>query len=114
MHCFKRLIASVLIVSTALMGLPLTAHAALVGTEEALTSTAAAAEREEVDAFMQREDVRAALQARGVSPEAATERVRALSQDEVSQLALHIDQAPAAGADVLGMTKVFPFTRTMR
>jgi hypothetical protein len=104
MHCFKRLIASVLIASTTLMGLPLTAHAGLVGTEEALTSTAAAAEREKVDAFMQREDVRAALQARGVSPEAATERVRALSQDEVSQLALHIDQAPAAGADVLGIT----------
>jgi hypothetical protein len=130
MHCFKRLIASVLIVSTNLMGLPLTAHAALVGTEEALTSTVAAADRDKVDAFMQREDVRAALQARGVSPEAASERVRALSQDEVSQLALHIDQAPAAGADVLGfflvvfvvllitdvlgMTKVFPFTRTMR
>jgi hypothetical protein len=130
MHCFKRLIASVLIVSTALMGLPLTAHAALVGTEEALTSTVAAAERDKVDAFMQREDVRAALQARGVSPEAAAERIRALSQDEVSQLAQHIDQAPSAGADVLGfflvlfvvllitdvlgLTKVFPFTRTMR
>jgi hypothetical protein len=130
MHCFKRLIASVLIASTTLMGLPLTAHAALVGTEEALTSKAAAAERDKVDAFMQREDVRTALQARGVSPEAAAERVRAMSQDEVSQLALHIDQAPAAGADVLGfflvvfvvllitdvlgMTKVFPFTRTMR
>ena len=130
MHCFKRLIASVLIVSTALMGLPLTANAALVGTEEALTSTVAAAERDKVDAFMQREDVRAALQARGDSPEAAAERIRALSQDEVSQLAQHIDQAPAAGADVLGfflvlfvvllitdvlgLTKVFPFTRTMR
>ena len=130
MHCFKRLIASVLIASTTLMGLPLTANAALVGTEEALTSTVAAADRDKVYAFMQREDVRAALQARGVSPEAAAERIRALSQDEVSQLALHIDQAPAAGADVLGfflvvfvvllitdvlgMTKVFPFTRTMR
>ena len=130
MYSFKRLIASVLILCTTLMGLPLTAHAALVGTEEALTSTVATAERGKVDAFMQREDVRAALQSRGVSPEEASERVRALSQDEVSQLALQIDQAPAAGADVLGfflvlfvvllitdvlgMTKVFPFTRTMR
>lgn len=130
MHCFKRLIASLLIASTTLMGFPLTANAALVGTEEALTTAVAADQRTQVDAFMQREDVRAALQARGVSPEAATERVRALSQDEVAQLAEHIDQAPAAGADVLGfflvlfvvllitdalgMTKVFPFTRTMR
>lgn len=46
----------------------------------------------EVDAFVQREDVRAALQARGVSPEAATERVRALSQNMVAQRAAHIDQ----------------------
>lgn len=77
MHCFKRLIASLLIASTTLMGFPLTAHAGLVGTEEALTTAVAADQRTKVDAFMQREDVRAALQARGVSPEAATERVRA-------------------------------------
>lgn len=102
MHCFKRLIASLLIASTTLMGFPLTANAALVGTEEALTTAVAADQQTKVDAFVQREGVRAALHARGVSPEAATERVRVLSQDEVAQLAEHIDQAPAASADVLG------------
>ncbi len=129
MHCLKRLIASVLIASTALMGLPITASAAMVGTEEAL-SPASGVERDKVSAFLLREDVRAALQARGVNPEAAAERVQALSNEEVAQLAQQIDQAPAAGVDVLGfflvlfvvllitdalgMTKVFPFTRTMR
>lgn len=130
MHCLKRLIASVLIASTALMGLPMTANAGMVGTDEAIGVAAASADREKVDTFIQREDVRRALQARGVSPEAASERIRALSNDEVAQLARQIDQAPAAGVDVLGfflvlfvvllitdalgMTKVFPFTRTLR
>lgn len=129
MHCLKRLMASVLIASTALMGLPISANAAMVGTEEAL-SPASGAERDKVSAFLLREDVRAALQARGVNPEAALERVQALSHEEVAQLAQQIDQAPAAGVDVLGfflvlfvvllitdalgMTKVFPFTRTVR
>jgi hypothetical protein len=130
MHCLKRLIASVLIASTALMGLPITASAGMVGTDEAIGAAAVSAERDKVDAFLQREDVRSALQARGVSAEAASERVRALSQAEVAQLAQQIDQAPAAGTDVLGfflvlfvvllitdalgLTKVFPFTRSLR
>lgn len=129
MHCLKRLMASVLIASTALMGLPISANAAMVGTEEALSSVAGS-ERDKVSAFLLREDVRAALQARGVNPEAAVERVQALSNEEVALLAQQIDQAPAAGVDVLGfflvlfvvlvitdalgMTKVFPFTRTTR
>ena len=130
MHCLKRLIASVLIVSTTLMGLPLSANAAIVGTDEAISTASAAADRDKVGSFLQREDVRSALQARGVDPQAAADRVKALSDQEVAQLAEQIDQAPAAGADVLGfflvlfvvllitdalgMTKVFPFTRSMR
>ena len=128
MNHLKRLTASVLIASTALMGLP--AHAGLVGTGEVLTSAQAGGERGKVQDFLQREDVRAALQARGVDPQSASERVQALSDAEVAQLAQQIDRAPAAGADVLGfflvifvvllitdalgMTKVFPFTRTLR
>ena len=128
MNRLKRLTASVLIASTALMGLP--AHAGLVGTGEVLTSAQAGGERGKVQDFLQREDVRAALQARGVDPQSASERVQALSDAEVAQLAQQIDRAPAAGADVLGfllvifvvllitdalgMTKVFPFTRTLR
>jgi hypothetical protein len=52
-----------------------------------------------------------------------------MSDDEVAQLAGRIDQAPAGGdilgilftvfiilliTDILGLTKVFPFTRSMR
>lgn len=130
MNRLKRLTATLLIASTALMGLPSQAQADLVGTDEVLATAQADGGRERVQDFLQREDVRAALQARGVDPQAASERVRALSDAEVAQLAEQIDRAPAAGVDVLGfflvmfvvllitdalgMTKVFPFTRTMR
>jgi hypothetical protein len=65
----------------------------------------------------------------GVSPQAALERVAALSDGEVAQLAGRIDQAPAGGdvlgilftvfivllvTDIMGLTKVFPFTRSVR
>ncbi len=87
------------------------------------------AERERVSAFLARAEIRDALQAQGVSPEATTERVQAMSDAEVAQLAGRIDQAPAGGdilgvlftifivllvTDILGLTKVFPFTRSVR
>ncbi len=128
MNCLKRLTASLLIASTALMGLP--AHAGMVGTDEVLSSSQATGGREKVQDFLQRDDVRVALQARGVDPQAASDRVKALSDAEVAQLAEQIDRAPAAGTDVLGfmlvifvvllitdvlgLTKVFPFTRNVR
>jgi hypothetical protein len=129
MSTYKRLIASVLIGSTFLMGLPMQAQASMVSTEESLTVSNAQAERERVSAFLARADIRDALQAQGVSPEATTERVQAMSDTEVAQLAGRIDQAPAGGdilgvlftifivllvTDILGLTKVFPFTRSVR
>jgi len=126
---FKRFIASLLIVSTSLAGLPLTAQASLVSTDEMLAGSETVAARERVDRFLARDDVRQALQAQGVSPQAAAERVRAMTDAEVEQLAGRIDQAPAGGdvlgvlftvfivllvTDIMGLTKVFPFTRSAR
>ena len=69
------------------------------------------------------------MQAQGVSPQAAAARVKAMSDAEVAQLAGRIDQAPAGGdvlgmlftifiillvTDIMGLTKVFPFTRSVR
>ena len=129
MNQFKRLMASVLIVSTTMMGVPLTAQAAMVSTSEAMATQAGDANRDKVTAFLAREDVRTALEAQGVSSVLATDRVKAMSDAEVSQLASRVDQAPAAGeilgliftvfiillvTDILGLTKVFPFTRSGR
>ena len=129
MNIAKRLIASVLIASTTLMGLPLTANAGIVATDTTLIATSAQANRDHVNTFFAREDVRTALQDRGVQRTDALERVQAMSDAEVAQLAGRIDQAPAGGevlgllftvfiillvTDILGLTKVFPFSRSVR
>lgn len=129
MNTTKRLIASLLIASTTLMGLPLTANAGIVSSETTLTAGAAEANRDRVNTFLARADVRQAMEARGVDSANALERVQSMSDAEVSQVAGRIDQAPAGGeilgvlftifiillvTDILGLTKVFPFTRSAR
>lgn len=107
------------------------AQAALIGTEQ-LTATAQAPSdaHARLRGLLDRADVAAALRERGVSPEQARARVAALSDDEAAQVAAQIDSAPAGGTDVLGtlvfifvlllitdilgFTKVFPFTRSIR
>jgi glutamate mutase epsilon subunit len=129
MNTFKRLVASLVIASTTLMGLPMTAQAAIVSTDEAMSTPVAAANRDRVNTFLTRSDVRKALQEQGVNGDVAVERVKAMSDTEVAQLAGRIDQAPAGGdilgilftifivllvTDIMGLTKVFPFTRSIR
>ena len=129
MSSMKRFIASVLIACLTATGFPLHASAAIVSTREAATQAGISAERERVAGFFAREDVRKSLEAHGVEPQAAIDRVAVLSDEEVRDLAARIDQAPAGGdiigvifavflillvTDILGLTKVFPFTRSVR
>ena len=129
MNATKRLIAALLIASTTLMGLPLTAHAGIVSTDTTLTATVTDANRDRVNTFLARSDVRQAMEARGVDSADALVRVQSMSDAEVAQVAGRIDQAPAGGdilgvlstvfiallvTDILGLTKVFPFTRSVR
>lgn len=126
---FKRLIAAALIPCMLLAGVPMTAQSAIVSTEQALATPTGDADRERVSSFLARDDVRAALQAQGVNANDAIERVNAMSDAEVAQLADRVDQAPAGAGvvgvlftvflillvtDILGLTKVFPFTRSIR
>lgn len=122
----RRLIASLLVVSIAGLGLPLPAQAGMVGTD-AITSSPGT-ERARIATFLDRADVQAQLQAQGVSPSDVKARVAALTDEEAAQLAGRIDTLPAGGilglillvflvlliTDILGLTKVFPFTRTVR
>ena len=121
-----RFVAGLLIVSLAGLGSPLPVQAGMVSTETAV----AGAERERVASFLERADVRAQLQAQGVDAMQAKARVAALTDEEAAALAARIDALPAGGADVLGVilvvflvllltdilgfTKVFPFTRPVR
>jgi hypothetical protein len=118
------------IVSCTLMlgtGLPVPAHAALVSSEQLLQGQSGA--RQTISAFLARAEVQRQLAARGVDPADVQARVAALSDDQARELASRIDQLPAGGdvgdvlafllvifvilliTDILGLTKVFPFTR---
>ena len=132
MNAFKRIVSSLLIVSTAVLGLPLTAQAGIISTDAAMAtqlSSSSSANREQVISFLTRADVRTAMQEQGINSDAALQRVQAMSDAEVAQLAGRIDTAPAGGeilgiiftifiillvTDILGLTKVFPFTRSVR
>ncbi len=129
MKTFKSLISSCLIVCVTVAGFPLAAQASIIATDEVVSMGAAVSNRDAVSGFLARDDVRQAIMAQGVSPQAAQERVKAMSDMEVAQLVGRIDQAPAgAGAvsviltvfvvllvtDIMGLTKVFPFTKSIR
>ena len=103
------------------------AHAAIVSTEEAVAMHQQ--DRSELKQFFDREDIANALQAHGVSPEVAKARVDSMTEEEAQKLAAHIENAPAGAGivgvlftvfiillvtDILGLTKVFPFTRSAR
>jgi hypothetical protein len=114
-----RMIAALLIVSTTATSLPV--QAAMI---------AADADRQRIAAALERAEVREQLAAFGVGLEQAQARVAALSDAEAAELAARIEELPAGGIDVLavvlvvflvllitdilGYTKIFPFTRPAR
>ena len=81
-----------------------------------------------LNAALARADVQQEMLRLGVSPTKAAERVAALTDAEAAKLADQIDNAPAGGiigaillvflvllfTDIMGWTKVFPFTRSAR
>ncbi len=124
-----RAVACALIPAMTLGSLPLQAQAGIVGTEQALVTPAGQADRDRVSSFLAREDVRQELMAQGVNTDDAIARVQAMSDAEVAQLAQRVDKAPAGAGvvgvlftiflillvtDILGFTKVYPFTRPIR
>lgn len=126
MKILKRPLACALIVSIIGLGMPSSSMAGIVATDEVRTS----AQRERVTGFLERSEVRDRMQSLGVDPDAARSRVAALSDDEVASLADEIDRLPAGGSDLLtavvvvfliliildllGVTNIFPFTKSMR
>lgn len=96
MKSLKRTISCLLI--TTLMVLSLPARADIVGTEQMLAQDAHNSALTTVEAFLSREQVVARLEAWGVPSSAVTERVAALSESELQQLAASIDTEPAGGS----------------
>jgi hypothetical protein len=121
----RRFIASLLILSLAGLGVMAPVQAAMLATDAAVLT----AERARISSLLERAEVRAQLQAHGVDPADVKARVAALTDEEAAQLAAQLDSLPAGGSivgaivlvflvllvtDILGFTKIFPFTRTVR
>jgi hypothetical protein len=122
---FRRIVAGLLIVSMGGLTAPLPALAGIVSTD----TVVAGAERERLASMLERSEVRERLQALGVDSANAKARVAALSDAEAAQLAAQLDELPAGGdilgaavliflvllvTDMMGYTKIFPFTRSVR
>lgn len=101
--------------------------------EDVVTQNTANDARATVLSYLDRDDVRREFLNRGVPADEVRARFAALSDDEAVQLAKTIHDAPAGGdgvgivvsailivflvllfTDILGLTKVFPFTRSVR
>lgn len=125
MKKYRRFVASFLAVTVLGTALPPPAFAGMVATE-----SVAAGARDRVSLALQRADVSARLEALGVKPADLKARVDALSDKEAAELAAQLDALPAGGdgivgaillvflvlllTDIVGLTKVFPFTRSIR
>jgi len=105
------------------------AQAGIVSSEQVIASQTAPLERARLREVFDRQDVREQLQARGVDADAARARVDALTDEEVATINGKLDKLPAGGeiigalvfvfivllvTDILGFTKVFPFTKPIR
>src|SRR5258708_1339120 len=127
----RRLLSGALIVSIAGLGVPLPASAGMVATDTAI----AAAARDHISSILDRRGARARPEAGGVSPAEVKARVPARRDAGGAQPVNQIVSLPAGAdggaveaivgalvlvflilliTDLLGWTKVFPFTRSIR
>jgi hypothetical protein len=84
-----------------------TARAGLIGTEQAAADSGAATQRSLVLSVLDRAETAAQLQAQGIDPAMARERVAAMTDQEVQQLAGDMQTAPAgAGLNAGGWVAV--------
>lgn len=133
MILIKRFFCAFVAASILFTGSIQTVQAAMISAEQvagSALSVGAEQDRARIISTLSREDVQAALVARGIDPAQAKDRVAVLTDEEASQMAAQLDTAAAGGdgivgaivlvflvlllTDILGFTKIFPFTRSIR
>ncbi|HJV52732.1 MAG TPA: PA2779 family protein [Noviherbaspirillum sp.] len=125
----KRLFVYFLLCAFGWGGFTQTVQAAIIGTDQIQAASAAQQNRARIAAALDRPEVLSQLEQMGVSKADAQARVAALTDEEAATMASQIDSLPAGGdivgallvvffvllvTDILGLTKVFPFTRSHR
>ena len=130
MHYLRRTargISLLLVMLFGVLSLNTPVYAGMIGTQAAVDEQQAAMDREALLGLLQRDDLRSELQAYGVNPEQARERVAAMSDTEVHALAGKVGDLPSGGdsiiglavliflvllfTDILGYTDIFPFVK---
>ena len=101
---FRKSTCRVLVVSLLALSFQ-TANAGLIGADQAAAG-AVSAERAMVLATLDRAEVAAQLQAAGVDPRSARERVQSMTDAEVHALAQDIQTAPAGGVSTWGWVAI--------
>jgi uncharacterized protein DUF6627 len=99
---FRHSTCRLLIAVLAIVSYSAPVQAALIDTQQAVTSERARTERERLRGLLARSEVQRELVLQGVSPAVARDRMEALSDDEVLQLAGHLDAVPAGG-EIVGI-----------
>jgi len=129
----KRFFCAFVAASILFTGSIQTVQAAMISAEQVAGNTLSVGgeqDRARIVSALSREDVQVALVARGIDPIEAKGRVAALTDEEASLMASQLDTAVAGGngiigaivliflvlllTDILGFTKIFPFTRSVR
>ena len=100
MRRLYRLIAQILIVT--MVWMPFSLQAAMVGTDQVVSSAQDQVNRDKVVNFLSRDVVVKQFESMGLSASTAKDRVGAMTTDEVNKIAGKIDTLPT-GADDAGI-----------
>ena len=126
----KRLLVAITVSVLTITGFTQSVQAAMIGTDQAHAAAASQQNRDRIISELSRPEVLSQLEQLGVDVTDARARVAALTDAEAAQMASQMDNLPAGGdsvlgaimfifllllvTDLLGLTKVFPFTRAQR
>jgi hypothetical protein len=94
----KKMTCRVLVVSLLTLSFQ-TANAGLIGADQAVAAAAAQTDRGMVMSVLNRAETAAQLQAQGIDPTLARQRVAAMTDQEVQALAQDMHTAPAGALD---------------
>ena len=129
MRKIRQFLVYALIFTINWMALTAPATAAIIGSEALVQASQREATEAKVLQALSRPALVEQMEKLGVDPVAARDRVAALTDDELAALDQRLDSLPAGGdvlgallfvfvlllvTDILGLTKVFPFTRSHR
>jgi hypothetical protein len=96
-----------LVLAATMITSSLPVHASIVGTEQMVTQETRATSLSRIESTLAGAEVAAQLEAWGVAPEAVAERVAAMSDIELQQLAETMETDPAGGVlAVIGLVFV--------